>query len=107
MTAIAYVDGLIQSVLDTLDELQLADDTVVSFTGDHGWSTGEHNVWYTYAWHDVINHMTPQLYRCKMTNSEAGTRVPLFFRAPWIKSAVGAKTKALAELVDLFPVCRV
>ena len=40
---------------------------------------------------------------CKMTNSEAGTRVPLFVRAPWISPSVGLKTPALAELVDLFP----
>ncbi len=58
---------------------------MISFTGDHGWSTGEHDVW------------------CKMTNSEAGTRVPLFFRAPWVKTAVGVKSTALAELVDFFP----
>ena len=40
---------------------------------------------------------------CRRTNYESGTRVPLFFRAPWIKSAVGVKSTALAELVDLFP----
>ena len=28
---------------------------------------------------------------------------PLFFRAPWITSSVGKKSKALAELVDLAP----
>lgn len=60
--AISYVDGLIGNMLAELAELGLEDDTVVTFTGDHGWSTGEHNVW------------------CKMTNSEAGTRVPLFIR---------------------------
>lgn len=38
-----------------------------------------------------------------MTNSEAGTRVPLIFRAPWIEASRGAKTKALSELVDLYP----
>lgn len=41
--------------------------------------------------------------RCKMTNSEAGTRVPLFVRAPWIKQSIGLRTPHLAELVDLFP----
>ena len=40
---------------------------------------------------------------CRRTNYESGTRVPLFFRASWIKSAVGVKSTALAELVDLFP----
>ena len=38
-----------------------------------------------------------------MTNSEAGTRVPLFVRAPWIKQSVGLRTPALSELVDLYP----
>ena len=38
-----------------------------------------------------------------MTNSEAGTRVPLFIRAPWIKTSIGLKTPALSELVDLYP----
>ena len=40
--AIAYVDGLIGQVMGLLDELGIADNTVVSFTGDHGWNTGEH-----------------------------------------------------------------
>ena len=62
---------LIGQTLELLDRLGLADNTVVSFTGDHGWSTGEHGLW------------------CKMTNSEAGTRVPLFFRAPWVKNSIG------------------
>ena len=38
-----------------------------------------------------------------MTNSEAGTRVPLFIRAPWIKQSIGLRAPNLAELVDLFP----
>ena len=29
--------------------------------------------------------------------------MPLIFRAPWLKSSVGATTTALAEAVDLFP----
>jgi len=38
-----------------------------------------------------------------MTNFELGVRVPLVIRAPWLPSAVGVKTAALAEAVDLFP----
>ena len=83
--SIAYVDDLIGQALQALEDLGLADDTIVSFTGDHGWNTGEHDVW------------------CKMTNFENGVRVPLLFRAPWIKSAVGVVTPALSELVDMFP----
>ena len=44
---------------------------------------GEHDLW------------------CKMTTLELGTRIPLIIRAPWIKSAVGVVTHALAEAVDL------
>ena len=40
---------------------------------------------------------------CKMSNFELSVRVPLIFRAPWLESSVGAKTRALAEAVDLFP----
>ena len=83
---IAYVDGLIGQLLGTLDELGLTNDTIVAFTGDHGWSLGEHDVW------------------CKMQNSELGTRVPLLIRAPHkAATSAGHVTPALAELVDLFP----
>ena len=40
---------------------------------------------------------------CKMSTLELGTRIPMIFRAPWIKTAVGVKTGALAEAVDLYP----
>eukprot|EP00040_Diaphanoeca_grandis_P004694 m.29786 g.29786 ORF g.29786 m.29786 type:complete len:674 (-) comp16159_c0_seq1:187-2208(-) len=82
---ISYVDDLFGQVLDQLDTMGLTDSTAVVFTGDHGWNLGEHDIW------------------CKMTNFETGTRVPLLFRAPWMKNAVGVKTKALAELVDMYP----
>lgn len=49
------------------------------------WNLGEHDIW------------------CKMTNYETGTRVPLLFRAPWMKNAVNVKVKQLAELVDMYP----
>ena len=40
--AIAYVDDCIAQVLDTLEELELADDTVVIVTADHGEEFLEH-----------------------------------------------------------------
>ena len=85
---ISYVDDLIGQLVARLDAFPGArENTVVSFTGDHGWSVGEHNVY------------------CKMTNNEAGTRVPLIFRAPWVMSGAtaGRKSGALSELVDLYP----
>eukprot|EP00056_Hartaetosiga_gracilis_P012986 m.210314 g.210314 ORF g.210314 m.210314 type:complete len:507 (+) comp13779_c2_seq37:810-2330(+) len=83
--ALNYVDGMIGKALEILDERGVANDTIVMVTGDHGWHLGEFDEW------------------CKMTNLELGTRVPLIFRAPFMKHSVGAKTSALAELVDLYP----
>lgn len=37
-----------------------------------------------------------------MSNLELGTRVPLIFRAPWLKG-MGTVSGALAELVDMYP----
>ena len=86
-SCISYVDDLIGQLIDTLDTLGAGNDTAIVFTGDHGWHTGEHDMW------------------CKMSVLELGTRVPLIFRAPWILKGdlAGRKSNALAELVDLYP----
>ena len=83
--AISDTDSLIGRVLDELDKLGLANDTIVSFNADHGWQLGEHNEW------------------CKMTNFELGTRVPMMIRVPWKPAWMGKRTSALSELVDLYP----
>jgi arylsulfatase A-like enzyme len=40
-----------------------------------------------------------------MSTLELGTRIPMLFRAPWITTARGVVTQALAEAVDLYPTC--
>ena len=82
--AISYVDAQIGRLLDELDRLGLAENTIVVFWGDHGWKLGEHGGW------------------CKHTNFELDTRVPWIIRAPGQKSP-GAKTKGLVEFVDMYP----
>ena len=43
---LGYPDGLIaQLALDKLDELGLADNTIVVIWGVHGWHLGDHLVW--------------------------------------------------------------
>jgi len=83
-SSVSYMDSNVGKVLDTLNELGLANNTVVAFIGDHGFHLGEENLW------------------GKMTNFELGVRIPLIFRVPWAQQA-GTKTPALAEAVDLFP----
>lgn len=84
-SAISFTDSLIGQVLHELENLGLANDTIVSFNADHGWQLGEHNEW------------------CKMTNFELGTRVPMMIRVPWKPESMGKRTFALSELVDLYP----
>ncbi len=81
---ISYTDANVGKLLDELDRLGLAENTIVVLWGDHGWKLGEHNAW------------------CKHTNFENDAHAPLIIRAPGQKSA-GGSTRALVEFVDIYP----
>jgi len=82
--SVSYVDACFGRLMDGLEEMGLADNTIIAIVGDHGWKLGEHGSW------------------GKMTNYEIDTRVPLIIKAPGIKAA-GQRSKRLTELVDVFP----
>jgi arylsulfatase A-like enzyme len=82
--AATWCDHMLGKALDKLDELGVADNTIVVFHGDHGYQLGELNEW------------------SKKTNTELATHVPLLIRAPWMKPSVGKRTAAVVELVDLY-----
>lgn len=81
--SVSYVDAQVGRLLDRLDELDLADDTIVVLWGDHGWKLGEHRSW------------------GKMTNYEIDTRAPLILRAPG--GPADRKIHRLVEFVDIYP----
>ena len=83
--AVSFMDYEVGRILSELDELGLSNDTAVIFHSDHGWKLGEHGDW------------------SKAGNWELDARVPLLIRAPWLQGTQGKRTRALAELVDLFP----
>ncbi|XP_046561435.1 iduronate 2-sulfatase-like [Haliotis rubra] len=80
----SWIDDEIGRILKTLEDEGLADDTIVSFWGDHGWALGENGEWE------------------KQTNFEIATHVPFMVRVPGLTDH-GVKTDKLTELVDLFP----
>lgn len=82
--ATSYVDAQIGKLLDALERLNLADNTIVVLWSDHGWHLGDNGLW------------------CKHSNFERATRSPLIFRVPGAKNA-GAKINALVEFVDIYP----
>ncbi|VGO15407.1 Choline-sulfatase [Pontiella desulfatans] len=84
MACVSYIDAQVGRLLDQLDELGIADNTIICLWGDHGWHLGDHNIW------------------CKHTNFEQGTRSPLIVAAPWTKTK-GESTESPTEFVDIFP----
>ena len=82
---ISCMDTYIGQILDKLDELEIADDTIVVFTSDHGHFFGQHGLMAKGPFHyeDLV-------------------RVP--FIASWPKHIpAGEQSEALQSLVDLAP----
>ncbi len=78
---ITYLDDKIGRLLDTLDELGMADNTVIVHTSDHGESLGEHGLWR------------------KMNFYEHSARVPLQIAWPGVIEG-GQRFAGAVSLVD-------
>jgi arylsulfatase A-like enzyme len=82
---VEVVDREVGRLLDTLDELGLAEQTLVVLHADHGESLGENG----YVGHGLLLN-------------EATLRIPLILRLPG-RIAPGQRIEAQAENVDIFP----
>lgn len=82
--SISFMDAQVGRVVNTLDRLGLAENTIIVFTSDHGYHLGEHGLWK------------------KQSLFEESARVPLLLVAPGV-SRRGAVVKTPVSQVDLYP----
>ena len=82
--AVSYIDALIGNLLSKLEEVGLADDTIIALWGDHGYQLGEHAIWN------------------KDTNFDLATHAPMMIHVPGLTDD-GIVSEELTEMVDLFP----
>ncbi|MEY2410446.1 MAG: iduronate 2-sulfatase [Verrucomicrobiota bacterium] len=83
--AVSYVDAQIGRVINELDRLNLATNTIIVLWGDHGWHLGDHGMW------------------SKHSNYEQAARIPLIVIAPGVTRPGTRATNAMVETVDLYP----
>lgn len=85
VTPISNWHSQIKKLLDELERLDLAKDTIIVFCVDHGLNIGDHGMW------------------DKRTLYETTSRVPLIIRDPDLPESFGRNASALVENVDVFP----
>jgi uncharacterized sulfatase len=82
--SITFLDANVGRVLDALDRLGLAKNTIVIFVSDHGYSLGELGQW------------------MKQTLFERSAKNPFIMAGPGI-TAGGRSSTRVVELIDLYP----
>lgn len=83
--SVSFIDLQVGRLMASLDELGLADNTIVVLWSDHGYHLGEHNgIWQ------------------KRTLFEQSARSPLIIRAPGA-AGNGTASPRIVEFVDIYP----
>ncbi len=80
---VSYADAMVGEVLNTLETLKIADNTVVVLIGDHGWNLGEHTLW------------------VKHSNFNNALNTTCIVKSPDVKG--GQVSNSLVELLDIYP----
>ena len=81
---VTYADAQVGRLLEKLQKIGKAENTIVVLWGDHGWHLGEHAIWGKHA-----------LF-------EESLRSPLIIHSPKMKRQ-GESTSAIVETLDIFP----
>ncbi|MGV3753908.1 MAG: sulfatase [Verrucomicrobiota bacterium] len=82
--SISFMDAQVGKVVNALDRLGLAENTVIVFTSDHGYLMGQHGLWQ------------------KLSLFEQSVQVPLLMVVPGV-SKKGSVVKTPVSQLDLYP----
>lgn len=82
--SVTYMDAQLGKLLDALDELGLAENTIVVLWGDHGYHLGDLGSW------------------TKHSNYEQANHIPVIIRAPG-QVAANTAGRQIVETVDIYP----
>ncbi len=82
--SVTFMDAQVGRVLDALDRMGLAENTIVVFWSDHGYLLSEHGQW------------------MKQSLFEEAARVPMIVAAPGMRGNGGASGRTV-ELQDIYP----
>lgn len=83
LAGVSFMDAQVGRLLDALDRLNLANDTIIVFLGDHGYHLGERGWWN------------------KSSLFDRSCRAPLLIAAPGVKG--GQICRSPVEFVDIYP----
>jgi len=106
LASVHSVDRNVGRILDLLDELKLAQQTVVIFSSDHGYSMGHNGIWHKGNGHWVLTKKTkatPNVPSGQRPNMyDLSIRVPTIVRWPNVTKPGSRVTQTVSNL-DWFP----
>ncbi|MFT5468602.1 MAG: choline-sulfatase [Verrucomicrobiales bacterium] len=107
LAAVKSIDRNVGRLLALLDEMKIADNTVVVFTSDHGYNLGEHGVWYKGNAIRILTDNPPQKWDNIPANRrpnmwDTSIRVPAAVRWPAVIPP-GIRIEQTVSNLDWFP----
>lgn len=106
LASVHSVDRNVGRILDLLDELKLADNTVVIYSSDHGYSMGHNGIWHKGNGHWVLTE--PPAAKANIPKGQRpnmydhSIRVPTMVRWPGVVQPGSVVTKPVSNL-DWYP----